>query len=168
MPSGVLCHDEVRTIERSNTALALVVTVGARVCAIPVGHVVETMRPLPIEHLVGTPAFIQGISVIRGMPIPVVDLHALLDGGGTGAVCTRFVTVKVDDRRFALAVDSVVGLRTLRRAQLQDLPPLLRDTGPDIVESIGTLDETLLVVLRATRLVPDEVWGALATSMEAQ
>lgn len=106
--------------------------------------------------------------MIRGTPIPVVDLYRLLEDGTPEVACTRFVTVKVDARRFALAVDSVVGLRTLQRAQLQGLPPLLRDTGSDVIESIGTLDETLLVVLRATRIVPDEVWRALATAMEVQ
>jgi hypothetical protein len=44
-----------------------VVRVGARVCALPLHHVVETMRPLPIDPVVGTPAFISGVSVIRGI-----------------------------------------------------------------------------------------------------
>ena len=32
----------------------LVVRVGARACAFPLHHVAETMRPLPIEAVVGT------------------------------------------------------------------------------------------------------------------
>ena len=51
----------------------LVVMVGARACAIPLDHVAETMRPLPIEPVAGTPGFVRGVSVIRGAPTPVVD-----------------------------------------------------------------------------------------------
>jgi chemotaxis signal transduction protein len=32
----------------------------------------------------------------------------------------------------------------------------------DIIEAIGTRDAQLLVVLRAARIVPDEVWTSLA------
>ena len=46
----------------------LVVMVGARACAFPLHHVAETMRPLPIEAVVGTPSFVCGVSVIYGVP----------------------------------------------------------------------------------------------------
>jgi chemotaxis signal transduction protein len=51
----------------------LVVMVGARACAFPLHHVAETMRPLPIKHVAGTPGFVCGVSVIHGTPTPVVD-----------------------------------------------------------------------------------------------
>ena len=55
----------------------LVVMVGARACAFPLHHVAETMRPLPIKHVAGTPGFVCGVSVIRGTPTPVVDQNTL-------------------------------------------------------------------------------------------
>lgn len=144
----------------SSTAQALIVTVGARAYAIPIRHVSETMRPLPIEPVPGAPAFVRGLSVIRGAPLPVVDLRRLLEGESP-VLFGRFVTVQVDERRFVLAVDRVVGVRDL--ALLQTLPPLLRaDGGTDLVQAIGISDAQLLVVLRAARLVPEDVWGSLA------
>jgi chemotaxis signal transduction protein len=61
------------------TSPVFVVMVGARACAFPLHHVAETMRPLPIESVAGTPSFVRGVSVIRGVPTPVVDLKALLE-----------------------------------------------------------------------------------------
>ena len=136
--------------------------VGARACAFPLDHVAETMRPLPIEPIAGTPIFVCGVSVIRGAPTPVVDLKALLENGGNSASFGRFVTLKLGDRQVAFGVDGVVGLRNLDSAQLGELPPLLRDVAANFVEAISTRDTQLLVVLHAARIVPEDVWKTLA------
>jgi purine-binding chemotaxis protein CheW len=130
--------------------------------------VVETMRPLPIEPMLGVPAFVRGLSIVRGVPIPVIDLSALLGMGESGARCGRFIVVRVGERRAALAVESVVGLRELDVLQMRDLPPLLQPIGVDVVESIGTSDAQLLVVLRGGRLLPDDVWASLEIAPEVR
>jgi purine-binding chemotaxis protein CheW len=43
---------------------SLVVRVCARLCVVPLAHVVETMRPLPVERIAGTPSFVRGVSII--------------------------------------------------------------------------------------------------------
>ncbi len=142
----------------------LIVTVGARACAIPLQHVAETMRPLPVEPVAGTPGFVRGVAVIRGAPTPALDLAALRAGGDGGAAHGRCVTLKRGERRVALGVDGVVGSRNLDRDELGELPAILRDVTADIVEAIGARDAQLLVVLRAARLVPDEIWSTLAAA----
>ena len=120
------------------------------------------MRPLPIQPVAGTPDFVRGVSIVRGMASPVVDLKALLEGRPNSAHFGRFVTLQSDDRRIAIGVDSVVGLRTLDAAQLGALPPLLGNVNAELIASFGILDAQLLLVLRAARMVPDEVWASLA------
>jgi purine-binding chemotaxis protein CheW len=149
------------------TSPVFVVMVGARACAFPLHHVAETMRPLPIKPVAGTPGFVCGVSLIRGTPTPVVDLKALLENCENSPGYGRFVSLKLDDRRVAIGVDSVVGLRHLDSAQLGELPPLLRDVAADLIESFGTRDAQLLLVLRAARIVPDEVWTTLAAAEAA-
>ena len=152
------------TVDASESSLVLVVTVGARICALPLHHVVETMRPLPIEPVAGTPGFVCGVSVIRGTPTPVVDLKVLMENGENSAGYGRFVTLKFGERRVAIGVDGVVGMRNLNSAQLEELPPLLRDATADLIEAIGSRDGLLLVVLNTARIVPDEVWTSLAAA----
>ncbi len=159
-------HD-VLTVRASEISPVLVVMVGARACAFPLHHVAETMRPLPIKAVAGTPGFVRGVSVIRGTPTPVVDLKALLENSENSPSYGRFVTLKLDDRRVAIGVDSVVGLRNLDSAQLGALPPLLRDVTADLIESFATRDAQLLLVLRAARIVPDAVWTTLAAAEAA-
>jgi purine-binding chemotaxis protein CheW len=134
--------------------------VHARLCALPLESVIETMRPLPLQPLTGMPGFVIGLSIVRGEPIPVVDAGALL-GSIDEARPTRFVTLRAGQRRVVLAVSAVIGVRALPSVELHPLPPLLAAISGDIVSSIGTLDAALLVVLRAARLVPDAAWDAL-------
>ena len=146
---------------------ALIVMIGTRACAIPLLHVAETMRPLPVEPVAGMPDFVQGVSVIRGTPIPVVDLAALLENRGSSPTHGRFVTVKVGERRVALGVDRVVGVKNLDPARTGELPPLFRNSNAGLIEAIGASDAQLLFVLCAARLVPEEVWAILEAGTEA-
>jgi purine-binding chemotaxis protein CheW len=138
----------------------LLCRVRARLCALPLEHVAETMRPLPIESLAGGPGFVSGLSVIRGLPIPVVDAGAVL-GMREPARPTRFVTLKAGGKPVAVAVEEVLGIRELASASLRELPPLLREAGSEVVSAVGTLDAELLMVLQTARLVPESVWQAL-------
>lgn len=137
-----------------NAELCLVCRVLTRLCALPLEHVSETMRPLPVEAIAGVPVPVRGVAIIRGAPVPVVDLACLL--AGTESHPNRFVTVNVGARRVALAVDAVVGVRTIPSEALSELPPLL-DGDSDVIAEMGTLDARLLVVLRSARLIPDSV-----------
>jgi purine-binding chemotaxis protein CheW len=144
----------------SNANRILVVGVHTHVCALPLMQVIETMRPLPVEPIAGVPSFVRGVSIIRGVPTPVVDLGALV--GMPGGVAGRFVTLRVDERQVALSVDRVLGVHHLDSSTIQKLPPLFQKASKDVIEAMGTLDTQLLVVLRQGWALPDEVWKALA------
>jgi purine-binding chemotaxis protein CheW len=149
----------------SNAGASLLCSVRERLYAIPIEHVVETMRPLPIEPVAGAPPFVSGLAVVRGVPLPVVDAARLLlaDSAPRAPRAGRFVTMRVGQRRIALAVESVVGARNIPVASLQELPPLLRDALAGVVASIGALDAQLLMVLRTLHFVPE----SLSRSLEA-
>jgi chemotaxis methyl-accepting protein methylase/chemotaxis signal transduction protein len=142
-------------------AAALFVHAGGHRCALPLSSVAEIMRPLPIEPLAGAPQVVLGLSIIRGTPVPVVALGRLL-GSEVQGPCTRFVMVRAGERRVALSVDAVLGVREIASSQLGAMPPLLRDAHAERVEAIGALDAELFLVLNAAHLVPDEVWKSLS------
>ena len=150
---------ETMTDAFSGQSRTLVVGIKGRLCAVPLPHVIEIMRPLPVEPISAVPAFVQGISIIRGIPTPVVDLGVLL--GMPSGVADRFVTLRLGDRQVALSVDSVLGVRELDLSKIGELPPLLQGASKDAIEAMGTLDEQLLVVLCAGWELPDEVWQTL-------
>jgi purine-binding chemotaxis protein CheW len=146
-----LVHDESAVVD------AVIVGVGGLSCALPVGTVIETMRPLPIQPIAGAPPAVLGVALIRGSPTVVVDMSRLL--GADQVVPARFLTVRVGSRSIALAVESVTGVRALPAAQFHSLPPLL--AGAASIEAIGTADAELLLVLSTACLVPEDVLRAL-------
>jgi purine-binding chemotaxis protein CheW len=147
----------------SQASRVLIVTVEGRIYALPFSCLVETMRPLPIESIPGAPSFVRGVAIIRGIPTPVVDLGSILGVQGR-PVGERFVTVRADGRQVALIVDAVVGIRELSELTTkQELPRLLNGASDDIVETIATLDEKFLTVLRSGWKLPADVWEAVAT-----
>lgn len=132
--------------------------IGSRTCAVPVKLISETMRPLPIEPLLGMPPFVLGLSVVRGTPVPVIDAARML-GVADATPPGRFVSMRIGARGAVLAVSAVLGVRDIPGDSLVQLPPLMGEASADVVEAIGTLDSVL--VLRSGRIVPPSVWAAL-------
>ena len=127
----------------------LIAKVGALTCAIPIAHVVETMRPLPVEPLGRGAAYVRGVAVIRGVATVVIDTANLLATTSTGT--KRFVIVRTGDRKAALMVDEVIDIRSLDA--LGALPPLAASASGETIRAIGAVDAGLVVVLEAARLV---------------
>ena len=136
---------------------------GARVCALPVRDVIETLRPLPIERLPGSPAFVRGVSIIRGVPTPVIDAATLL--GGSNPTPARLVTLRCGERTLALAVSAVLGVRKLPPEGVEELSPLL---GANAIRALASLDSRLLLVLETARIVPESVWQRMDAEAEAR
>lgn len=135
-------------------------------CALPLGEVAETLRPLPVSPVAGVPSFVRGVSVVRGEPTPVISLAALM-GGAASAEPRRFVMLRVAERRVALEVDEVLGLRELNPAELGAVPPLLQGAASGHLAVLGTLDGQLLGALSAAHLLPADAWPRLASSRGA-
>jgi purine-binding chemotaxis protein CheW len=147
--------------------LFLLCRIGSRIGALAVKDVRETMRPLSIESLTGTPPFVLGVSIVRGSAVPVIDASRLLDPSAlpsaaiTSPSSARFVSLNLGNRTAVLAVDAVLDVRSLGPGILAQVPPLLRGAGEELVSVMGALDTQLLLVLEAARLVPDLVWSEI-------
>jgi purine-binding chemotaxis protein CheW len=145
----------------------LLCRIGSRIGAVAVKDVRETMRPLPIEPLTGSPVFVLGVAIVRGSAVPVIDAGLLLDPSALASAAAitssaaRSVSLALGERTAVLAVDAVLGVRPLMVGPLEQIPPLLREVGDELVSVIGVLDTQLLLVLEAARLVPDSVWSEI-------
>jgi purine-binding chemotaxis protein CheW len=128
---------------------------GAHLCALPLAHILEVMRPLPLETLADASAFVTGLSVIRGIPVPVLDLGQLLGQAKTAPA--RLVTIRVGERVLGLAVGEVLGVRRADEVGDHSAVPLLREAAREIVSSIGSLDSQALLFLEELRVLAQMV-----------
>lgn len=94
--------------------------------------------------------------MIRGLAVPVIDMAAMMGVVGE-TEGTRFVVLRAGDRNVAAAVASVTGFINLPGTLLGKVPPLLENAPSTFVEAVSSLDEELLLILSAARLVPADV-----------
>ncbi len=142
----------------SNEQTILIFRSGGQACALPIRWVEETMRPLPAKALDGAPEFVVGVVTLRGEPVPVVNPARLLSGRAEPSA-RRFISVRAGDRRVALAVADVIGVRDIEDVVLSPLPPLLTGAAAEHVDAVTTLDGELLLVLRAGWVLPQGAWS---------
>jgi purine-binding chemotaxis protein CheW len=136
---------------------------GSLLCALQLDEVIETMRPLATHSLAGTPAFVLGISILRGVPTPVIDVARLLGGGQ--AEVTRFVAVRTERGPVAFATGDVLGIRATVAGSGTQHDALLRSAPGGLVAGVARIGEEPLLLLQSMRVVPDEVWEAAASSV---
>jgi len=151
--------DTERAPSTSDAAVFLVCSLASRLCALPLGAVLETMRPLPLVPFSGAPDFVLGLAVIRGEAVPVVDAGRL--AGDRPVRAGRFVTLRAGGRTAALAVEGVMGLKTMGAASFAAFPPLLAGDDSGVVRAVAARDPGLLVVLDGVRLLPEDTWKQL-------
>jgi purine-binding chemotaxis protein CheW len=145
----------------------LVCQIGKRICALPADRVGETMRPLLLTPIPEAPRHVLGMAVVRGEPLPVLDLRLLL-GDASEATATvkgsaafkanRFITVKSqsghgDHASVVLAVDQVEGVRRLPKSALHRMPTMLQGDLPQLVSAVSPQDTELMLILDSVRLV---------------
>lgn len=150
---------------------SLVFRAGALLCALRLDEVVETMRPLKTRPLAGTPAFVRGISVLRGVPTPVIDVARLLGGSAEDtrneppehADAERYIAVRTERGPVALAVGGILGVQVIE-AEPSGGHPALLGANSRFVAGVGTVGTQPLLLLQSMRTVPDDVWEAAAAA----
>ncbi len=130
---------------------------GSSLCALPLGAVIETLRPVPLLAVQGMPPFVLGLGVLRGQAVPVIDARILL-GLDASTPPLRLVSVRVGHRQVALAVGEVLGVRELADVAASELPPLLAHAEAQPLQGLHVLGGELLHVLACARLLSADAW----------
>lgn len=133
-------------------------------CALPLESVIETLRSPPVTAIAGAPGWVQGVAVIRGATVVVVDLGILLGAGSADLKQARVVTLRVGARVVGLAVESIAAVRDFDRTQLAEVPPLLLQAHPEVLTEIGLLDGELMLVLDGSRIITEDELARLENS----
>ncbi|MEU4692901.1 chemotaxis protein CheW [Actinoplanes sp. NPDC023714] len=146
--------------------IALVFQAGPLFCAFPLDEVVETMRPLRTRPLAGTPPYVRGLTILRGMPSPVVDVTRLLTG--EIAEVERYVAVRAGRGVVACATGPVLGVQEIEVEPAEGPAAALSGVvSKALIAGVGRIGTDPLVLLRGVRAVPDEVWEAAGTEAAA-
>jgi chemotaxis signal transduction protein len=136
----------------SRVALWLLCRAGSHRFALPITHVIENMRMLPVVSVADTPPLVCGLCIIRGTPVPVIDAALLFED--QSARHERLVTVRTGPRTIAFAVEAVLGVEAIPAQAFERLHPLFQNVEP--IAAIATLDDELVFFLHTARVIPDD------------
>ena len=137
---------------------------GAELYGIDIESITEISKLTPVTYVPGAPAYILGVTSLRGQIVPVVNLRGILgvdpesaavwkkDGAGTSAASTkpRIVVVHHGDVVSGFLVDAVTEVYDLRTA----LEPALgaATAGLPIKEGQVMLGDRVLILLHVPSL----------------
>ncbi|MBN9416671.1 hypothetical protein ABS71_21700 [bacterium SCN 62-11] len=140
----------------------LLCRLGTSWCALGLQGLGEVMRPQPVDPVAGLPEFVDGLAIIRGAPLPVINLPKLLCGSASDACDQeRFVTAQSDGQQLALRVDEVAGIVPLDSDTWTRLPSLMDGLQSNHLSALGSHQGHLVMLLRRANLLSEEDWMRL-------
>ena len=110
--------------------------------------------PSRVAKIPEVPAYVDGVSNLRGMIIPIINLRSLFSlKRKPYDENTRTIVVSVGTRTIGCTVDSVLRVMRVPAANIQPAPDSVNGTGRRFIAGFTRVDEELFVLLNADQLL---------------
>ncbi|UXZ53798.1 chemotaxis protein CheW [Vreelandella venusta] len=135
----------------------LVFSLGEEEYAIDILKVQEIRGYENVTRIANAPDFIKGVTNLRGVIVPIVDLRIKfhlenVEYGGQTVV----IVVNVADRIVGIVVDGVSDVMTLTPEQIKPAPEFGVTLSSDFLSGLGSLDDRMLVLVDIDKLLTSE------------
>ncbi|WP_018917789.1 chemotaxis protein CheW [Vreelandella zhanjiangensis] len=135
----------------------LVFSLGEEEYAIDILKVQEIRGYENVTRIANAPDFIKGVTNLRGVIVPIVDLRIKfhlesVEYGGQTVV----IVVNVADRVVGIVVDGVSDVMTLTPEQIKPAPEFGVTLSSDFLSGLGSLDDRMLVLVDIDKLLTSE------------
>lgn len=133
----------------------LIFKVGNEEYGVHISQVVSIERMQSITPYPNRPPHVLGVTTIRNVVTPVVDLRAALTGVHTTPDdSTRIIIVQARDREIGIVVDAATDVLDIPKDTIQH-PNLLETKQASYLKGISKLEERLLILLDIEELLED-------------
>lgn len=135
----------------------LVFSLGDEEYAIDILKVQEIRGYENVTRIANAPDFIKGVTNLRGVIVPIVDLRIKfhfdkVEYGGQTVV----IVVNVADRVVGIVVDGVSDVMTLTPDQIKPAPEFGVTLSSDFLSGLGSLDDRMLVLVDIDKLLTSD------------
>jgi purine-binding chemotaxis protein CheW len=114
----------------------------------------EIVMPSRVAKIPEVPAYVDGVSNLRGMIIPIINLRSLFSlKRKPYDEETRTIVVNVGTRTIGCTVDSVLRVMRVPADNIQPAPDSVNGTGRRFIEGFTRVEEELFVLLDADQLL---------------
>ncbi|ALM54279.1 chemotaxis protein CheW [Halomonas huangheensis] len=135
----------------------LIFSLGSEEYAIDILKVQEIRGYDNVTRIANAPAFIKGVTNLRGVIVPIVDLRLrfALDSAEYNNQ-TVVIVVNVGQRVIGIVVDSVSDVMALLPEQIKPAPDFGVTLSSDYLSGLGSVGDRMLVLVDIERLLSNE------------
>lgn len=132
--------------------------VGSEEYGVDIQHIREIIKVRPVTEVPHAPEFIIGVIAVRGVVLPVLDLHRRLrlPSGGM-ARSARFLVVENNDEPFGLLVDEVMQVVRFSEAEIEPPPPIPGTVESGFLDGIGRARGRMVILLDLAEVLSFEI-----------
>lgn len=122
--------------------------------ALPIGSVIEILRPQKLARMPRSPSFVDGVMNLRGRVFPVIDLKRRLGMSESPRDArTRIMVVDFHGDQMGLVVDEVREVFRGDASAFEDAPVLAQGITRDYLKGVVTEGERMVLLLDLDRLL---------------
>lgn len=121
-----------------------------------------------ITQLPQTPAYIKGVTNLRGTVLPVIDLRIRFGlESQPDTRQTRVIIVTMGSIKVGLMVDGVSEVMRVSDESIEPLPPMVNSINADFLKGIARLEDHLIILLDVERVLGFQEQETLAAATMA-
>ncbi len=147
----------------------VVFELGSEYFAVDIAKVESIIKMQAITQLPHTPAFVEGVTNLRGKVLPVIDLRKrfALDSHEADRN-SRIIVVCVEQIEVGMVVDAVSEVLTIPEQAVEVAPGITTTIDLSFISGIAKLDERLVILLDLTRVLSRQEKAELPTAVIAE
>jgi purine-binding chemotaxis protein CheW len=111
----------------------------------------------PITAMPHAPAFVEGVTNLRGSVLPVIDLRKRfnLPGSSNPKEC-RIVIADMRGTKIGMVVDSVSEVQRIPEESIEPPPPMVATVDAAFIKGIAKLADRLIILLDISKVLSSE------------
>lgn len=143
--------------QRDGVTQVVVFQLGKELYGADISVVLEVSPLLRVTRVPRTPAYIEGVTNLRGRVIPVVDLRKRLGLPATAPTkSTRIAVAEIEGGKIGMVVDAVVEVLRVPASSVEPPSPMFSKVDTENVMGVAKMDDRLIVLLDLARVLARE------------
>lgn len=122
--------------------------------AVHVQQIISIERSLELTQIPKTPKFMKGVTELRGVMTPIIDLRERMELGDVeNSDQTRILVVQVDEMQIGMLVDQATEVKDIPASLIKQPPKLVGQIKDTFLLGVATIDDELILLLDLEQVI---------------
>jgi purine-binding chemotaxis protein CheW len=126
----------------------VVFTLNKEICGAETSQVKQIIKYQEVTKIPKMPKFVEGIIVLRGSEIPIINLNKRLEFGETEInKKTKIILTEIENKLIGFIVNDINELMKTSENDIEVLPRIIQDAGNDYMTKVVKRDDKIISIL---------------------